>query len=1198
MKVKTLIRTCQLVAGALLLAPLTTQALYWDRNGTTAGSGGPSPSGTWSTSAANWNSDAGGGAGTMQAWPAGGNSPIFSAGTDATGPYTVTISGTLNVNDIAVEEGSVQFNTGTITMNDAGGKNGTARFTVNPGASASWAPPSGGLMAGSKGLNKLGGGSLDLGGGETYTGNTYIDAGTCYTRANPTQSPFGNSGASATLSLTNGSAILANASNAGDGNAYLRPGYTISLSTGGTGGGVLGALSGFGLQVGGQVTGAGSLTVNQPGTLILTNLGNNYSGGTSVSGGGALAIAGDGSLGAVPGSPAVNLTLSGGMLKDASTSPVLHANRTISLGASGGNINANFGQTLTINGKITGAGALNVNYNLGTVVFANTGNDYSGTLTIGTTYFLSAAVLQLGASNVLPDGSGKGDVAINSGGSLVLNGFNETINGLSGAGAVNNGAASTTSTFTVGNNGQTSTFDGVIQDGAAGTLALTKTGSGTLTLTGPNTYSGTTTVSGGTLSLTTGSIGNSTAINISSGTLSLGGNNKLSDGATVTVSGSGILNLNANTDTVGTFNLSAGSLNGSGKLTATTYGLSGGTVNANLGSGTINVTSGTVTLNGTEDATAVNINSGSLSLGGANRLADGATITVSGGSLNLNGNSDTVGTFNLSAGSLGGSGTLTATTYGLSGGTVNANLGGGTVNVSSSTVTLNGTEAATTVNINSGSLSLGGANKLADGATVTVAGGSLNLNGNSDTVDTLNLSSGSLDGSGTLTAGTYSLSGGTVNANLGTGTLNSSGTVALNGTTAAGTVNVTAGTLTLGAANRLGDSGAVNVSGGTLAMSGNNDTVGAVTLSSGAAITGSGGTLSGSSYDLQSGSVSAKLGGSANLSKSTGGMVALSGANTYSGTTTVSAGTLLVNGSIGNGAVTVSGGVLGGSGTIGGNITVQSGGTLAPGSSIGTLMASGNVTLNSGSTTVMEVNRGATPNTDKVQGIGTLTQGGTLSVINNGAALQVNDSFTLFSATTYNGQYAAISPANPNSDPDLAWDQPALKNTGVLKVHHVPSAVDTNITRAKGISFKLRLSDLFPATDAVDGDSVVLAGFTAGSQGATINTNATYLFYTPANDNNDAFNYTVTDNRGGIRAKTITINVGNYSTGTVTITNNGAGSMTITFYGIPNYEYVIQRSPDVAAWTDVATNSAAADGVIQYTESPPYSPVFYRVRTP
>src|SRR5213075_2123788 len=76
-------------------------------------------------------------------------------------------------------------------------------------------------------------------------------------------------------------------------------------------------------------------------------------------------------------------------------------------------------------------------------------------------------------------------------------------------------------------------------------------------------------------------------------------------------------------------------------------------------------------------------------------------------------------------------------------------------------------------------------------------------------------------------------------------------------------------------------------------------------------INGSGGTLSSATtFDMQSGAVSAILGGTVGLAKTTGGTVTLSGANTYTGTTTVSAGTLNLNTAGANavpGDLTVSG---------------------------------------------------------------------------------------------------------------------------------------------------------------------------------------------------------------------------------------------------------------------------------------------------
>ncbi|MDZ4185467.1 MAG: hypothetical protein U1D97_10885, partial [Desulfuromonadales bacterium] len=106
--------------------------------------------------------------------------------------------------------------------------------------------------------------------------------------------------------------------------------------------------------------------------------------------------------------------------------------------------------------------------------------------------------------------------------------------------------------------------------------------------------------------------------------------------------------------------------------------------------------------------------------------------------------------------------------------------------------------------------------------------------------------------------------------------------------------------------------------------------------------------------------------------------------NAYGGTTTVSSGTLLVNGSLGGaGAVTVAAGAtLGGAGVITGHTTVN--GTLSPGTSPGTLTFEGNLTLGSGSTSEFEINGLLVGQYDQVllSSLGTqnLTLGGTLDV--------------------------------------------------------------------------------------------------------------------------------------------------------------------------------------------------------------------------
>lgn len=162
------------------------------------------------------------------------------------------------------------------------------------------------------------------------------------------------------------------------------------------------------------------------------------------------------------------------------------------------------------------------------------------------------------------------------------------------------------------------------------------------------------------------------------------------------------------------------------------------------------------------------------------------------------------------------------------------------------------------------------------------------------------------------------------------------GTLTLgNANTYTGLTDIQAGTLASGANNALG-SGAVTVSGGRFDIGGFSDSVGAVTLTDGT-IAGTTGVLTASSYDLQSGIVSAILGGSGiGLTKSTSGTVALSGVSTYTGATVINAGLLKVDGSIAaSSGLSVAGAAwLAGSGTA---PAVSGSGLISPGSSPGIL---------------------------------------------------------------------------------------------------------------------------------------------------------------------------------------------------------------------------------------------------------------------
>jgi autotransporter-associated beta strand protein len=136
---------------------------------------------------------------------------------------------------------------------------------------------------------------------------------------------------------------------------------------------------------------------------------------------------------------------------------------------------------------------------------------------------------------------------------------------------------------------------------------------------------------------------------------------------------------------------------------------------------------------------------------------------------------------------------------------------------------------------------------------------------------------------------------GTLAANTSAGlTKIGAGTLTLSGAnTYAGGTNVNVGTLALGANNVLADAGGVTIAAdGTFDVATFNDTVGTVSLRGGA-ITGTTGVLtSTSAFDLRDGSVSAILAGSVGLNKTTADTVTLSKANTYSGVTSITGGTL------------------------------------------------------------------------------------------------------------------------------------------------------------------------------------------------------------------------------------------------------------------------------------------------------------------
>ena len=158
------------------------------------------------------------------------------------------------------------------------------------------------------------------------------------------------------------------------------------------------------------------------------------------------------------------------------------------------------------------------------------------------------------------------------------------------------------------------------------------------------------------------------------------------------------------------------------------------------------------------------------------------------------------------------------------------------------------------------------------------------------------------------------------------------------------------------------------------------------------------------------------------LTKSTAGTLVLSGANTYTGPTQVSGGTLSVTGSLGNSAVTVAtGATLGGSGSIGGPATVGSGGNLAPSLGLTTLIghaftaAGGLAFTDATSKFTVDLASPSAPGTgyDQVLYTGSAALAGATLIVNDAAyaagAHAVGDKFWILDGTASNS--SAVTPA-------------------------------------------------------------------------------------------------------------------------------------------------------------------------------------------
>ena len=868
---------------------------------------------------------------------------------------------------------AVDFNGLTIltnmTINGTGVAGGGALFNSNVTTAATL----GNGTAGTTALT-LGSDSSVVGGGALFYLNANTIAGGAYglTLGGTT----GGSFYSAAAALNNSIASL---NKVGAGTWILNTANTLSGPT---------TVSAGKLEVGNaNAFGTGAVTVASGATIDLK--------GTAVVNAGVLTLNGSGisNGGALTNSSGTAASYSG-LLQLGSDSLINASSGSITLGNTG-SITGN-GFKLTLGGSGSIAGSIDTG-STGSVTKQSTGTwTLSGASTYGGGTTVSVGTLKAGSATAF----GTGDIGTSSSGVIDINGQTMTSTGML---TLN---ASTAAASFLNSSATPATYAGRITLLTAGTNAIDG-GTGGLTISNAGTL-----------------VGNAK-------TLQLQGNGTLMSQldtslASLTRSGAGTWTVSGNNTYIGGTSATSGTLRAGSAAafgTGSVLAANGGAVDLNGQ----NLTTATLYLQGTgvsSSGAVFNSSTTGATYAGPVVLQAASSIVGGAGIITLNSATAITGaTFGLTLG-------------GAAGGNISSNITtttGTLTKTDSGTWTLSGANSYTGgTSINGGTLAMGSANALNTTGTISFGGGTLRLFNTTDYSPRFSTAASqaySLDTNGqNVTLATNLTSSGGTFTKLGSGTLTLTGT-----NTYTGATSVLGGTLSIAADSALGTApgsatpSSLTLDGGTLAVTAN------MTLATNRGITlgaGNGTVDVASGMTLTYGGVAA----GASLTKTGSGTLLLSGANTYTGSTTVSAGTLAVSNAAGLG--TTAGGTTVASGAIldlqnaavGAEALTLNGGTLK--TSTGTSSLAGDVTLGANATvdvggTQLTLSGAVSGAYDlSKSGAGTLVLSGANNVYNgtniNAGTLQANSATALGSGTVavasgamlaYNGA-ATVAPSN------------------------------------------------------------------------------------------------------------------------------------------------------------------------------------------